>query len=174
MTIFYCLRFETPPNLEGQVPVFISPRNMARLYSQALGSLFVASYDSQGYGGGIRTASTRDSTTDWLTLLLITSRHEPRRKHISSVECNCWVRVYWDYHMVDTEPLPSNGCCIVCGLCLASGYMPQHIYMIFFWKRIVRRICFCNGFGIVTEQTSRSDFHCSAVDFNETKSVEWR
>jgi hypothetical protein len=25
---FYCLRFETPPpNLEGQVPVFISPRN---------------------------------------------------------------------------------------------------------------------------------------------------
>jgi hypothetical protein len=42
-------------NLEGQVPVFISPRNrVARLYSQALGSFFVASYDSQGYGGGIR------------------------------------------------------------------------------------------------------------------------
>jgi hypothetical protein len=44
------------PNLEGQVPVFISPRNReAQLYSQALGSLFVASYDSQGYGGDIRT-----------------------------------------------------------------------------------------------------------------------
>jgi hypothetical protein len=43
------------PNLEGQVPVCISPRNrVARLYPQALGSLFVASYDSQGYGGGIR------------------------------------------------------------------------------------------------------------------------
>jgi hypothetical protein len=43
------------PNLEGQVPVFISPRNrVAQLYPQALGSLFVASYDSQGYGGGIR------------------------------------------------------------------------------------------------------------------------
>jgi hypothetical protein len=42
-------------NLEGQVPVFISPRNrVARLYPQALGSLYVASYDSQGYGGGIR------------------------------------------------------------------------------------------------------------------------
>jgi hypothetical protein len=27
---------------------------MARLYPQALGCLFVASYDSQGYGGGIR------------------------------------------------------------------------------------------------------------------------
>jgi hypothetical protein len=44
------------PNLEGQVPVFISPRNrVTQLYSQALGSLFVAFYDSQGYGGGIRT-----------------------------------------------------------------------------------------------------------------------
>jgi hypothetical protein len=43
------------PNLEAQVPVFISPRNrVAQLYSQALGSLFVAFYDSQGYGGGIR------------------------------------------------------------------------------------------------------------------------
>jgi hypothetical protein len=44
------------PNLEGQVHVFISSRNrVARLYLLALGSLFVASYDSQGYGGGIRT-----------------------------------------------------------------------------------------------------------------------
>jgi hypothetical protein len=44
------------PNLEGQVPVFICPRNRAaQLYPQALGSLFVASYDSQDYGGDIRT-----------------------------------------------------------------------------------------------------------------------
>jgi hypothetical protein len=43
------------PILVGQVPVFIFPRNRVfRLYPQALGSLFVASYDSQGYGGGIR------------------------------------------------------------------------------------------------------------------------
>jgi hypothetical protein len=42
-------------NLEVQVPVFISTWNrVARLYPQALGSLFLASYDSQGYGGGIR------------------------------------------------------------------------------------------------------------------------
>jgi hypothetical protein len=41
--------------LDGQVPLFISPRNrVARLYPQALGSLFVAFYDSHGYGGGIR------------------------------------------------------------------------------------------------------------------------
>jgi hypothetical protein len=43
------------PNLEGQVPVFISSRNrVAQLNPQALSSLFLASYDSQGYGGGIR------------------------------------------------------------------------------------------------------------------------
>jgi hypothetical protein len=54
MTIFYCLRFQTSPNLEGQVPIFISPRNrVAKLYPQELGFLFVASYDSQGYSGGI-------------------------------------------------------------------------------------------------------------------------
>jgi hypothetical protein len=40
------------PNLEGQIPVFISHRNrVAQLYPQALGS----TYDSQGYGGSIRT-----------------------------------------------------------------------------------------------------------------------
>jgi hypothetical protein len=44
------------PNLEGQVPTFISPRNrVAQLHPQALASLFVASYDSQGCGRGIRT-----------------------------------------------------------------------------------------------------------------------
>jgi hypothetical protein len=44
------------PNLEGQVLVFISPRNrVAQLYPRALGSLFLASYDSQGYVGSIRT-----------------------------------------------------------------------------------------------------------------------
>jgi hypothetical protein len=42
--------------MEGQVPVFITPRNsVAQLYPQTLGSLFVASYDSQGNGGGIQT-----------------------------------------------------------------------------------------------------------------------
>jgi hypothetical protein len=37
-------------NLEGQVSILISPRNrVAQLYPQPLGSLFVSSYDSQGY-----------------------------------------------------------------------------------------------------------------------------
>jgi hypothetical protein len=45
----YILSHLRLPNLEGQVPVFISPRNRAaQLYPQALGFLFVAS--SRGYG----------------------------------------------------------------------------------------------------------------------------
>jgi hypothetical protein len=40
------------PNLEGQVPVFITSRNrVARIYAQALGSLFIVSYDSENNGG---------------------------------------------------------------------------------------------------------------------------
>jgi hypothetical protein len=36
------------PNLEGQVPVFISHWNkVGRLYRQALGSIFVSSYESR-------------------------------------------------------------------------------------------------------------------------------
>jgi hypothetical protein len=44
------------PNLEDQVPVILSPRNrVPQLYPQALGSLFVAFYDSQGYSENILT-----------------------------------------------------------------------------------------------------------------------
>jgi hypothetical protein len=38
------------PNLEGQVPIFISPRDrMAQLLPQALGSLYVAPFDSKAF-----------------------------------------------------------------------------------------------------------------------------
>jgi hypothetical protein len=50
-------QFRESPNLEGQllVRVYTSLRNrVAPLYFQELGSLFVASYDSQGYGGDRR------------------------------------------------------------------------------------------------------------------------
>jgi hypothetical protein len=53
--IFYCLIWDSP-NLEGQIPVFISPRNrVAQLYPRVLGSFFVASYGSQDYCGVILT-----------------------------------------------------------------------------------------------------------------------
>jgi hypothetical protein len=44
------------PYLEGQVPVFISPRDtVVQLYSRPLSSLFLASYNSQGYVEGTLT-----------------------------------------------------------------------------------------------------------------------
>jgi hypothetical protein len=49
------IQIRESPNIEGQVPVFISHRNrVAQLYSQVLGSFLVPSYNSQGYGGGVR------------------------------------------------------------------------------------------------------------------------
>jgi hypothetical protein len=68
MTTFY-FSIRDSPNLEGQIPVFISPTNrVARLYPQAQGSLFVASYDSQGYGGGIRPRLGKGSTNTRATI----------------------------------------------------------------------------------------------------------
>jgi hypothetical protein len=68
------------PNLEGQVPVFIPPRNrVAQLYPQALCSFFVFTYDSQGYGGGITTSL--HTVTKWY----IKIQFVPQRKHHISV-----------------------------------------------------------------------------------------
>jgi hypothetical protein len=54
MTTFYCLRFETLPTWRARCPYLYSLGTVSRLHAHALGSLFVASYDTQGYGGGIR------------------------------------------------------------------------------------------------------------------------
>jgi hypothetical protein len=60
------------PNLEDQVPLFVSPRNrVSQLYPAALGSLFVASYDSQGYGGGIRSRPRTGRLTTSVSVLQI-------------------------------------------------------------------------------------------------------
>jgi hypothetical protein len=55
MTTFYCLRFETPPTWKAMFPC-LYPQGIGwpGYTPQAQGSLFVASYDSKGYGGGIR------------------------------------------------------------------------------------------------------------------------
>jgi hypothetical protein len=53
MTTAYCLIWD-PVNPEGQVPLFISPRNrVAEICHWALVFLFGTSYDSKGYGEGI-------------------------------------------------------------------------------------------------------------------------
>jgi hypothetical protein len=54
---------------------------VTQLYLQALGFLFVASYDKQSYGGGLRTrlhAGLNCSSAG--ILLLLTPSHGPRRK----------------------------------------------------------------------------------------------
>jgi hypothetical protein len=51
------------PNLKDKVPIFITPRNrMAQFNAQALSSIFVSSYDSQSYGGDIRTPSLKSES----------------------------------------------------------------------------------------------------------------
>jgi hypothetical protein len=62
------------PSLEGQVPVYISLRNrVAQIYSQALGSIFVALYDSQGYD--LHTGALTDPELIAPTALVITFRY---------------------------------------------------------------------------------------------------
>jgi hypothetical protein len=88
VTILYCLTWDSP-NLEGQVPVFISPRNrMAQLYPRALGSLYVVSYDSQGYGGGILTLPLPGGT-NWSATFIwyVTDRIEDESNNSSIVVC---------------------------------------------------------------------------------------
>jgi hypothetical protein len=74
--ILYCLIWDSS-NLEGQVPVFMSHRSrVAQLYHRALGSIYVASYDLQSYGGGILTLPNVEGQvpvyTGWFTKF---SRH---------------------------------------------------------------------------------------------------
>jgi hypothetical protein len=66
--ISYCLIWDSP-NLEGQVPVFISPRNrVAQIYPRAQGSLSVASYDSRGLRWRYSNPPPHGRTTDILIL----------------------------------------------------------------------------------------------------------
>jgi hypothetical protein len=68
-------QIQDSPNLEGQVPVFMYPRKrVAKLYPQALGSLFIASYDSQGYGWGIWPRVNNWTTSSCYTALAQTTK----------------------------------------------------------------------------------------------------
>jgi hypothetical protein len=97
------------PNLEGQVPVFMSPTNRVTwLCPQALGSLFVASYDSQGYGKSIRPRLHIGVTLLASIVLLITPLHEQSKKHSLQQNLYCCMRIRCRGN-VFTEPLPSNG-----------------------------------------------------------------
>jgi hypothetical protein len=59
---------------------------VARSYSQALGSLFIASYDSQGYGGGIRTRIHTGSGSSSRSKLYSRIRYLHHGKHTFSLQ----------------------------------------------------------------------------------------
>jgi hypothetical protein len=89
------------PNLEGQVPVFMSPRNMvAWLYTQALGSLFIASYNSQGYSGGVQL---HDLVLIW-TAAYAAHRYPRKCLLITCIPGHaCW------FHSNELVSFPRNG-----------------------------------------------------------------
>jgi hypothetical protein len=78
VAIFYCLRFET--------------------------SIFVASYDSQGHGGGIRPRLH----TGVLLLANSFSLYSPVTDRIEHIVFYSCVRLSWGDHVIATAVLPSN------------------------------------------------------------------
>jgi hypothetical protein len=77
VTIFYCLTWDSS-NLDGRVPVFISPKNMvAQLYPPALGSIFVA------YSVGIKSASTQGTVFKYCYAPLYRVRQANFRFHMA-------------------------------------------------------------------------------------------
>jgi hypothetical protein len=93
----------------GPGPRIYIPRNrVAQLYPQALGSLFVASYVSQGYGGGI---PTRLQTESRLTFpdgsRYIASEPNAQKTPLRTV--SVLLRAYLSPRTRVNSPLPSNG-----------------------------------------------------------------
>jgi hypothetical protein len=61
----YCLRFETPPTWRARSPYLYPPgTGWLQLYPQALGSLFVTSYNSQGNGWSVQYLYDMDCIED--------------------------------------------------------------------------------------------------------------
>jgi hypothetical protein len=121
------------PNLEGQVRVFISPRNrLPRLNPQALGSFFVASCDSQGYDGGIRPRLHTEST------LLILSSWDPRgvpTENTAFPVVACWFTVV-------EMGLPHS--CVATSAARTPGDAACNASSIVAWRHRAPVCCGCN------------------------------
>jgi hypothetical protein len=107
---------------------------VAQLYPQALGSLFVASYDSQGYGGGIwtRLYAERPSSYTHKLQLLTCSAYSSLGTDSTETPFFC------SYVTVSVEtclfalPLLSNGCCMFAYFAVVAQkrvYMSQYIML---------------------------------------------
>jgi hypothetical protein len=91
---------------------------MAQLYTQALGSLFVASYDSYGNGGGIRTHVHTDDLPLPSELIFViytnSDRSSQERHYVSATKPNRLmlfretVAVYCENHTEHTDTVYKN------------------------------------------------------------------
>jgi hypothetical protein len=68
MTTFYCLRFETPPPGGPGYRIYIPQEEGGRVIHPGTGFLSIASYDLEGYGGGIRPSLHKGSTSTRATM----------------------------------------------------------------------------------------------------------
>jgi hypothetical protein len=148
-------------NLEGQVPVFKSPRKwVTQLYPQALGSLFVASYDSQGYGGGIRTRlfshwsslysfgmDHKENTASKIPLLLRVDSLLPNTERLCSFYCSgfqpschnikvCWVVTC----LITVDSYPANYCSI---LFTNIFVISKTCYTCYVYVNVIHQCLFC-------------------------------
>jgi hypothetical protein len=97
-------------NMEGQVPVFISPRNrVAQLYAQALGPFSSSPTTRRVTVEVFDPASTLVTDSTELLVFVIQPRHRPHRERIIHY---C---LFYSFRRnnVSTELFPSNGCCRV-------------------------------------------------------------
>jgi hypothetical protein len=91
MTTFCCLKFETPQTWRIRFPYLYPPGTGWPSYTpQALGSLFITSYNSQGYNGGIRPCIHMGS--QWLTK----SRSQVRLRLMVYHQSSSWCQAPWD------------------------------------------------------------------------------
>jgi hypothetical protein len=116
MTIFHCLRFETPPAWRARSPYLHSPgTGCPVIHPEALGSLFVASYYSQGYGGGFRPVLHTGSPNNHFSL---TEQKTPLPTVplLSHLSVAAWTCLPWRCLETDIvlEPFDSN--------CYISGF----------------------------------------------------
>jgi hypothetical protein len=111
---YFTVSVSRHPNLEGQVPVFISPKNrVAQLCPQALGSLFVAFYDSLGYGGGIRNRLHAGYCHILSSYDLASGRTTAQKTH--PLPSNGYMRTHIENTSCDTSSIVA---CAYCGRCL--------------------------------------------------------
>jgi hypothetical protein len=85
MTTFNCLRFETPPTRRARSPYLYPPGTGRLSYTPKYWVLFFTSYDSQGYGGGVRTRlHTGDQVNEWMESLPFTQAQNSNIKMAAS------------------------------------------------------------------------------------------